>query len=279
MIRRLSMDSAQRLLAQSIFLTVAGPNLVRDVAAVLASEHIPIMPLKGVLLQAIVYRTSFRPMADVDLLVPPDSFERARSALRRAGFEVLGVGRDIFRRPGSILEVDLHRKLSMPSRSRLSAEDMFLRGRSDVDLFGVPVMVPDARDLYAHLLLHLTLDWLIRGGLHHPEDFEIVPKALGLSVAAVVEHLRTVGMEPHAHLMLPLLEALSPGGFAGRLRAALTLPAALRARAELARQVCARSGAGSMARRAAGVLLAPSLTKAIPEAVLRRVLDRQRSSR
>jgi Uncharacterised nucleotidyltransferase len=278
MIRRLSMDSAQRLLAQSIFFTVAGPNLVRDVAAVLASEHIPIMPLKGVLLQAIVYKTSFRPMADVDLLVPPDSFERARSALRRAGFEVLGIGRDIFRRPGSILEVDLHRNLSMPSRSRLSAEDMFLRGRSDVDLFGVPVVVPDARDLYAHLLLHLTLDWLIRGGLHHPQDFEAVPDALGLSVSSVAEHLRTVGLEPHAYLMLPLLEPLNPGGFTGRLREALSLSGALRARAELVSRLCAHSRAGSWARRAAGALLAPSLTKAIPEAILRRVLDRQRSA-
>jgi len=33
-----------------------------------------------------------------------------------------------------------------------------------------------------------------------------------------------------------------------------------------------------LARRAAGALLAPSLIEAIPEAILRRVFDRQRSS-
>jgi len=272
------LDSAHQILAAELFFKTAAPALVREVAGTLASAQIPVMPLKGVLLQQLVYRTSFRAMSDVDLLVPPSLFVRAREILRRAGFQVFGVGQDVLRRSGFILEIDLHRKLSTTTRSRLLPEDMFRRGRTDVELFGVSVVIPDGRDLFAHLLLHLTLHWITHGVLHHPEDLEAVSEALALSVPSLASHLRAVGLEPHAQLMLPLVEEQRPGRFTRSLRATLVPAPRLLARAEIARAIAARSAPGSFGRRLGGALLSPSLSEAFREAILARIYSRQRSS-
>src|SRR4051794_12798967 len=78
--------AAPRLVAE-MFLKAAGPALVKRVAEILQKQGIPLMPLKGVLLRKLVYgEQSFRPIADVDILVPEAQFPDACRALRREGF-------------------------------------------------------------------------------------------------------------------------------------------------------------------------------------------------
>ena len=227
------------------------------------------MPLKGALLQRWVYGSrAFRALSDVDVLVPPARFDDARAALRAAGFTVereeQGGWEVALRRPEGLLEIDLHRRLSSTTRSGLWADDLFARGRRDATLFQADVVLPDPRDLYAHLLLHLTLNWLARGSLHHPEDLEVVPAALGLTPVAVARHLAQVGLDLHAALMLPHVSAAIPGTFSPRLQTALSLGQRARLRVTAARMLCARGGdaPGTLARRVAGFILAPSWVEA-----------------
>jgi hypothetical protein len=150
-------------LIAEIFLMAAGPALVKRAADVLAVRGIPVMPLKGVLLQRLVYRDrSFRPIIDVDLLVPDDRFFEACSLLREAGFTKasweLGRWQVTLRNPdGPPLGIDLHRRITRTVRSRLTEADLFARGRPDAQMFGGPVILPSPDDLLAHLLLHATL--------------------------------------------------------------------------------------------------------------------------
>jgi putative nucleotidyltransferase-like protein len=271
-----TLDPITARIATELFYTTAAPTLVREVAGVLGSSGIPIMPLKGTLLQRLVYgMRSFRPISDVDVLVPPARFGAARSALRAAGFTVereeQGGWEVALRRPEGLLEVDLHRRLSSTVRSALLPDDLFRRGRRDTALFGVPVVIPDGRDLYAHLLLHLTLSWLALGRLHHPEDFEAVPAALSLSPDGLAGHLAEVGLRRHALLVLPLIASATRGSFTSLLIDVLGSTREERLIVDLVRRTCARAAPGSLPRRIAGFCLAPSWTEAARDAVEKRL--------
>jgi hypothetical protein len=270
------MDQTEARLSMEVFLTAAAPRLIGEVAAILAPLGVPVMPLKGVLLQRWVYgTTAFRPIRDVDVLVPPGRFAEAREVLRRAGFSVereeLGGWEVALRRPGGALELDLHRRLSSTARSLLFPDDMFRRGTIDVALFGAPTVLPSALDLYAHLLLHLTLHWIRLGNLHHPEDLEVVPEVLKLTPQAVAQHLKDVAMGAHAEAVLPLVATEVNGEFSRRLLAALLLSPRERLAGQLSRRLCDRFAPGTVGRRTAGVLLAPSLVGAARDAILMRV--------
>jgi hypothetical protein len=270
------LDTTTARLATELFYTTAAPALVREVAGVLGPRDIPIMPLKGTLLQRLVYGTrSFRPISDVDVLVPPDRFREARSTVRDAGFtierEEQGGWEVALRRPEGLLDLDLHRRLSSTVRSGLRPDDLFRRGRRDTALFGVPVVVPDGRDLYAHLLLHLTLNWLTSGRLHHAEDFEAVPAALALSADVLAPHIAAVGLRRHALLVLPLIGLETSGSFTSLLLDALGPTREERLLAGLMRRACARAAPGSLPRRIAGFCLAPSWTEAARDAIDKRL--------
>jgi hypothetical protein len=148
---------------------------------------------------------------------------------------------------------------------------LFARGQRDRTLFEAEVVLPDPRDLYAHLLLHLTLNWLARGTLHHPEDLEALPAALSLAPGALAGHLKQVGLAVHAALMLPLVQEATEGDFTARLRAALSLNPGEGLVAWTARAAARGSKPGTLARRAAGFLLAPSWPKAGVEAIAKRL--------
>lgn len=266
---------------RELFFREGVPLLVRTVANVLLAKEISIMPLKGALLQRLVYGPAvFRPVSDVDVLVPPARFDDARAALRAAGFTVEreepGGWEVAVRPPHGLLEVDLHRRLSSTVRSKLSAQDLFNRGRRDTTLFGVEVVLPDSRDLYAHLLLHLTLNWLAGRGLHHPEDLEAVPRALSLSPAAVARHLSRVGLAPHAALVLPVVREAVDGDFTGRIVDALTMGGREHLAVAAARMLCRVAPPTALPRRAAGFVLAPSWIDAASEALTKRLVARPR---
>lgn len=272
------MDPGNAAVAKELFLRAAAPRLVREVAEILRPLDISVMPLKGALLQRLVYGTEvLRDFGDVDLLVPSAEFTRARRALVEAGFAVVreeaGGWEVILRRPGSILAIDLHQRLSSVARSRLRPDEMFERGHIDDVLFGLPVTLPDPRDLYAHLLLHCLGHWVIDGGFHHPEDFEAVPRVLRLDTQGLADHLVAVGLASHAALLLPLIAVRVEGGFTRRLLSAVEGRVAPGSRIVISatRRLLPHLQNPSLMRRVAGFLLAPSWSAAARDAIAKRL--------
>jgi hypothetical protein len=261
--------------AEEMFLMAAAPALVRKVARLLAPFNIPVMPLKGALLQRLVYKTdSFRSISDVDLLVSPRHFAQAYAVLRGAGFsqcfEEPGLWEVALRRGDGLLAVDLHQKFSATTRSRLDPDDMFRRGTADVRLFDAAVILPDPRDLYAHLLLHLTMHFANEGTLHHAEDLEAVPAALGLRPELLADHLARLGLGPHAAVVLPMVDAQLHGAFTRRLLAELRLDGRARVAAGLAGALFDRFSGNRTARRWASFALSPSWVGAAREGLAQR---------
>lgn len=220
---------AQRIVTE-MFLKAAGPALVKRVAEILGARGIPVMPLKGVLLQKLVYgERSFRSITDIDLLVPERRFFEAFRLLEAAGFSSQrwesGQWQVTLTNPnGPPLGIDLHRRLTRTARSRLTSAGIFARGRTDTQLFDAPVILPDAEDLFAHLLLHATLHWLGVGTLHRPSDFQAVAESLQLDAHRCATHLARQGLTAHAGLMLPLIRAATPAPFVDDLMARLAPP-------------------------------------------------------
>ncbi len=252
-----------------MFLRAAGPTLVKHVAEILGQRGIPVMPLKGVLLQKLVYGDrSFRPIVDVDLLVPEARFFEACALLGANGFTDQqwppGEWQVTLKNPrGMPLGIDLHRRLARTSRTRLTPAAMFARGARDTRLFGAPVVLPSNEDLLAHLLLHATLHWINRGTLHRPGDFEALASVRVMDAGRCAQHLRDQGMNAHALLLLPMIAAEVEGPFIPALLRQLEPDARARIVGGLVRALTRRFPPGAPGRRLAGLALAPSIAGAL----------------
>ncbi len=155
------------------------------------------MPLKGVLLQHLVYQDAAdRVLSDTDLLVPRGRFHDALRALRAAGHRIDVEGRAgaSTKGPAARLEVDVHRRPFSPGLFALSGEPMFARGTLDERAFDCAVVLPHPRDLYAHLVGNFTK------GRHGPEhraqlrDFSAVASRYALVPDDVATHLDRHGL-------------------------------------------------------------------------------------
>jgi hypothetical protein len=254
---------------------------LRDVVGVLSPLGIDVMPLKGVVLQRIAYDDpADRRLVDVDLAVRSRDFHRAYAALVAAGFtdahEEPHVWEVALRRPGSPLCVDLHQHFTDAPRFRLSPDVMFARGHRDEALFGVPVIMPDDHDLYAHVFAHFAVTYVIGNRLHHPDDLRRLAAARKLDVAVCAARLDDAGLARFARALLPLLIEGESDAFAGAVLAALKPDPIGDAIARAARAVFAHAPAQATSRRVAGLLLNPTLgdaTRALAEAATRRVRE------
>jgi hypothetical protein len=258
-------------IAREAFLVTAGPSLVREVARTLAAHRISVMPLKGVLLQRMVFGEGvFRPISDVDILVAPGRFEEAHAVLISAGFEHVfwerGKWQATLKNPsGFPLGIDLHREVSRTPRSRLTPRGLFERGTTNESLFGVAVRVPSPDDLFAHVLLHGMLHWIRVGRVHHPGDLAAIATRLGLNPEECAQHLARLNLTVHALTLLPLIlqkvestqvrKVLVASGARSHLRERYT--------SRTISALLSRPNPSGISRRLAGLSLAPSLLEAI----------------
>jgi hypothetical protein len=272
--------SDARQLAVQVFMTTAGPALVKRVAETLAPRGIPVMPLKGVLLQKLVYgERSFRQISDVDVLVPEDRFDESVACLGANGFTRQrlepGGWEMVLRDPsGPPLNVDLHKRLSRTTRSRLTAAGLFARAVPDTELFGARVLLPSPEDLFAHLLLHATLTWINEGRLHRPDDFEALAERLSLKSESCSEQLWRQGLITHSLVLLPLIHQASAGPFCEELLTAVRTrlsPSRSAVSAWIVRSLAAHSTTFPILNRVRGLLLAPSFREALSSAALDRI--------
>jgi hypothetical protein len=129
------------------------------IARVLRDSRVDFVFLKGPLQQHLLYGDHFmKPSGDVDILVSPASFAKARQALRTIGYEVAGKSRSVWwvrflgeqhmvREDGARAStVDLHHRLQQPGSPSPRDIDGFLRRKREVAVAGAAMPIISAAD-------------------------------------------------------------------------------------------------------------------------------------
>lgn len=270
--KRCLSDEARRFAAG-----VASQEILREAASALGRRGVPVVPLKGVLFQRTLYDDpSERFSSDVDLLVLPQDFERAVSALLGAGFRFQKLGRSLieaaFASPRGFA-VDLHFRLFGFGRFDLSTRDVFRRARPDARLFGVPVLLADPYDLAAHLVGKLVTDHVAARPRARLAEISLLIDRHELDPTRLARHLVACGLGRAARyaLALGVSQTASPDFFSAVLRA-LPPDRVGEACAWVARQALSRTGSsavGSAAAHSLNASLARGLSSAGAAAINR----------
>lgn len=223
--------------------SVAARETLREVAALLSERGIPVMPLKGILFQLVLYADpAERPLTDVDVLVPEGRFAESIDLLVQHGYRPSSAGPSwieaAFRSPRG-LPLDLHRSVFCPLRFRMPTEELFARATRDEALLGLPLWLQHPLDTLAHLVGKLVSDHVHSAAEPRLAELErwvdkhaLEPRAAarhlarcGLSRAA--QHVFSRGARERAHPFYRGALAALPGnalsglvvGVAGRLAA------------------------------------------------------------
>ena len=197
--------------------SLAATALVGDVARRLAGSAIPVMPVKGALLQHWLYDDpAERPLTDVDLLVPPEDLDRAVMLLQRAGYRRAGrssIGAVIMQTPLGIA-LDLHPRLFDRARYRLPTNELFARSTEDHTLFGVSVRLPSTLDVYAHLIGKFGSDHLDARAVARLDEIARMASRLDTAPQTAAGHLVHCGMRRVARYALALVHEATGDAFA-----------------------------------------------------------------
>jgi len=226
-----------------------------DVVTAAAAAGIPVLLLKGLALEKLLYPSAAaRPMDDVDLLVDDGDRDRLTALLHGWGYRNDLRGEEDFYVPGSAYSIDLHTRLvnatRIPARQGLwsvSFEDLWERSQT-IMLSGVPVRTLGPHDTLMHLVIHTVhhhglggMLWMVdllaglRTWLLSPGDAIDAPPAVRRSLWYCLEVLASRGQDPVPEVraavrpgrLLPgerrLLAAIGHGDVPEAVRYAFTL--------------------------------------------------------
>ena len=216
---------------------------------------------------------SERPITDVDALVPEADYGRALESLRSAGFQLRtsNVFQTVLLAPGLPLPLDLHRRLFARSSFHMPSRELFARGQHDRERYGVELVLPAPRDVFAHLVGHFVKS---RGGEDSQRfqlrDFGALAERCALEPRSTAEHLVDCGLaRASRYALLCVPSELDARGFCRSTLAALprdhTGSACATSMLRLRKSVSARSSLAMLP----GFVLEPSLPAAVGSFALR----------
>ncbi len=239
-------------------IAVLAREILRDAARALGARGIPVMPLKGVLFQQVLYADAAeRLMSDVDVLVPEHQFGQAIEGLMAAGFRPHSIA------PGSIevamrspkgLTVDLHRRLFSSCRYRLSTKAVFRRASRDDSLIGVPLYIAHPYDTAAHLIGKLVSDHAVGDALPRLEELARWVAHQHIHPSQLAQHLVLCGLGRAARYTLAVGDELIQDSFFSAALDALPADPVGHACARFARSVIPRLDGTALAPVAAHML-------------------------
>lgn len=193
---------ARRLFTAS----VVAREVLRDAAQALGKRNIPVMPLKGVLFQHVLYADpAERDLRDVDVLVPEDRFPEAIAVLVEHGFEPRNAGRswiEVGLRSPRGLPLDLHRRLFCSFRYHMPTEDLFRRASVDSTFVGQPLCILHPHDAFAHLVGKFVSDHVPSEARPRLLELTKLARHFELEPAPLARHLVECGLARAARHVL-----------------------------------------------------------------------------
>lgn len=217
------MPEEQAVEAARFARSVAARRVFVEAARAAADAGTALMPLKGVLLQALVYPDpAGRTLTDADALASPGSYRPLLEKFREEGWRL---ARDdgyqaALAHPSLGMTLDLHETLFPEGLFEFDTAALFARGQADAQVFGVPCVLPDPLDAAAHVLAHAARDLLRRHRIPHPEDLARMADRWRIEPGRLVDRLSSVGATTAARLVVREL-ARRDDPFARRILEAL----------------------------------------------------------
>jgi hypothetical protein len=192
-IKRGGADERRRFVA-----AVVARKMLEELAGALAGRGIPIMPLKGVLFQLVLYADpSERAVSDVDVLVPERHFAVAIETAIALGCRPLSAGPSwieaTFMTPCG-LPLDLHQRLFCSRRYHMPTDDVFHRASVASGLIGAPIWLPHPLDIFAHLIGKFVSDHVHAEARARLRELELVATHYRLEPVPVAKHLIECGL-------------------------------------------------------------------------------------
>jgi hypothetical protein len=213
-----------RLDIARLLISIVARDTVREVASLLEGTGIAVVPLKGVLLHATVYKDpTARPLSDVDILVPAPMRRSAEDKLRLAGWRLVSseASSSMFVKAERPLPLDLHFDLYSARRYGPLAEELIGRATPDRTLFGAEVRLPQPNDVYAHLVGHFAKDRRDHRQPYSLLDFAAVAERHDLDARVVARHLDDNGLGRAARYSLSIARDHAGDRFAASVLAEL----------------------------------------------------------
>jgi len=148
-------------------------NELKEILALFSQNNIRVMPLKGSILSTNFYKNpTWRPMADIDLLIQPEDFATSADLLARLGYErdVVHWKHTEFSKPDNrqiISKTAEHpenpRKLEVHLQCRetfggptINLTELMWANSRQGELLGESVIIPNLDVLWLHLVVHST---------------------------------------------------------------------------------------------------------------------------
>jgi hypothetical protein len=183
-------------------------------APALAAENVPWMVVKGAALAHLLYSDpADRPLADLDVRIRPEDYQRARQALARASatltYEAPSYGNLVADVRGQM--VDLETTLSARFVTRLSVADVLSRSR-ELSLYGgIRVRVPDTVDHALILAANLVKDKITQAAPWSYRDTRVIADQPDFDAAVFVARAFDARMPTIARIVAETFDAESAG--------------------------------------------------------------------
>ena len=189
--------------------TLAVDAQTAEVMSALAAHGVEALLLKGLVVARRLYGADEpRFYGDTDLFVAPDALGAARRTLGDLGYEpwigdrsaeLIGHHGTHWRRPGSLLEVDLHHRLTGVRADPQALWDALREHSTSMQVHGTPVRVPADAALALHLALHAAQHGVAREQPWHDlrrgiEQIDVAAWRAAAALAARVDAVDAFGV-------------------------------------------------------------------------------------
>ena len=209
--------------ARQVFLAQAAMGMgrlgfFREVVAALAESYIDVMPIKGMAYALMFERGGpVRHMADIDILVRQNDFERAAGVLAALGYEEVFSGVRVGTRLHNERQfvkndqlVELHRAFLPPGRVDIDYDGIWERSLP-LEQDGVRCRRLDREDTFLYHCFHFAMHEFAIGGLRAVWEMRRLVLEDGPELAACLARARRWGTVRATWCSLRLLEVCFPG--------------------------------------------------------------------
>ena len=176
--------------------------VVEEISSLLTENKIKHIFFKGVQLRDYYPVCEARVMGDVDVLIHPESRDRAKEILCENGYELVNSNGPVYDYSKNGVNVEVHTKIISGKVGSSNAETCFLDAMENAEFDGYRGKL-DNNYHFAYLLTHIAHHfWFYGAGVKLILDLAAFIKSEKIDISAVLEKMKEIGLEDFSKVIL-----------------------------------------------------------------------------